>query len=161
MKKHRLLMLMFASAAFIISCEKDAMMSGSNSQIIPDPVGTIIANVSNNYQTEQYIFSAIPIQIDGANNFTTPNGWLPGLAIASVGEVAGIGNITSIPQTGWSSSVAVIPSYGYVVATPWQENGNIDYDHLQYARIYVVDYIVGTSGGIIGATIKYQSPFIP
>lgn len=56
MKKHRLLMLMFASAAFIISCEKDAMMSGSNSQIIPDPVGTIIANVSNNYQTEQYIF---------------------------------------------------------------------------------------------------------
>ena len=42
-----------------------------------------------------------------------------------------------------------VPGYGYLV----RASG--------YARIYVVDYITSIGGEIIGATIKYQSPFIP
>ena len=155
-------MLMLASAALLFAgCEKEnGIGTGSNSQV-SDPNGTVVANIRNGYQTELYIFPAIPIQIDDINNFTTPTGWLPGLAIVSVGQVSGLGSIKTIPQSGWSSSVAVVPSCGYVVATPWQEDGSINYDELCYARMYVEDYILSTSGGIIGAKVKYQSPFIP
>lgn len=151
-------MLMFASAALLFaSCGKE---NGPETSI-SDPDGTIVANIRNEYQTHLYIFPVIPIQIDDINNFTTPNGWLPGLEIISVGQVSGLGGIKTIPQSGWSSSVAVVPSCGYVVATPWQEDGSINNDELCYARLYVEDYIVSTSGGIIGAKVKYQSPFIP
>lgn len=41
------------------------------------------------------------------------------------------------------------------------KDGNPTPDGYNYCRIYVVDYIKSTDGGFIGATVKYQSPFIP
>lgn len=60
----------------------------------------------------------------------------------------GLGNITSIPTIGWASTVAIVPGNGYVA-----------YSEGMFYRIYVVEELVGTSGGIIGYTFKYQAPF--
>lgn len=37
----------------------------------------------------------------------------------------------------------------------------MDYGLIRYARLYVVSEIAGTSGGVIGYTIKCQAPFVP
>jgi len=40
--------------------------------------------------------------------------------------------------------------------------GDTDYwEETVYARLYVVEPIVSTVGGIMGAKVKYQFPFIP
>lgn len=71
--------------------------------------------------------------------------------IASLGAMKGLGNVATIPFSGWASKVAVVPGNGYVVY-----DGSRD----DYYRIYVTEYITGaTSGGIIGADVKYQRPF--
>lgn len=110
-----------------------------------DPEGTIVLNMTNGSKDNWYdIGLTYEIHIDEANNFVGRYG----VEFVSLGEVSGLGKITSIPSTGWSKSAAVVPGNGYVARC-----GN------RYARIFVVDYTVATSGGIMGATIKYQSPF--
>ena len=71
----------------------------------------------------------------------------------------GLGNITTIPQDGWNSSIAVNPGDGYV-ARVRSYDGYYDYTSYDYARLYVINEIVGTSGGVIGYTIKCQAPFV-
>ena len=71
-----------------------------------------------------------------------------GASFVSLGAVRGLGNVSTIPTSGWADQVAVEPGYGYVA-----------YSNNQFYRIYVVDNIVSTSGGVIGADIKYQKPF--
>ena len=85
------------------------------------------------------------IYIDDGNNFSGSYSYF-----ASIGKVRGLGNVSDIPTSGWASQVAVNPGYGYVAY-----NGGDN----QFYRIYVEDYIVSTGGGIIGADIKYQTPF--
>ena len=63
----------------------------------------------------------------------------------------GLGNVTKIPETGWQSSVAVKPAYGYVAK--W---GN------RYCRLYVVQELLAAgTNGVIGAEVEYQYPFEP
>lgn len=89
------------------------------------------------------------IQINSAYNFKGD-----GCSFVSLGKIKGLGNVTAIPQDGWNSSVAVNPGEGYVIR-------DIDYGLIRYARLYVVSEIAGTSGGVIGYTIKCQAPFVP
>lgn len=76
-------------------------------------------------------------------------------SFVSLGKMKGLGNVTAIPQDGWNYSVAVNPGEGYVV----RYKGYYDSQAI-YARLYVVSAIAGTSGGVIGYTIKCQAPFV-
>ena len=131
-----------------------------------DPEGTVVLNMNNGKENNYYDLGFgenYKIHIDEANNligeshyYSSPYGsgnQIP-LEIVTFGTVEGLSNINTIPTTGWSESAAVVPGTGYVVRVKGQS-----YSYDKYARLYVVNYIVGTSGGIIGATIKYQSPF--
>lgn len=110
-----------------------------------DPEGTVVINMNNERTSYDIKIGSLCISED--NNFY---GWGGEgyTGIASVGHVSGLSKITKVPESGWASSVAVVPGDGYVI-----QFGK------SYARIYVVSYITNTSGSIIGATIKYQAPW--
>ena len=72
------------------------------------------------------------------------------MQFVSVGQCKGLGNVTRIPKTGWASSVAVTPGCGYVAYVPYSNS---------FYRLYVTGTMTDTSGGIIGYTVKYQTPF--
>jgi hypothetical protein len=80
--------------------------------------------------------------------------------VAHVGQVTGLGDVTEKPSSGWSTTVAVEVGHGYVVRFKKSKNystANLPY---VYARVYVVENLISsTSGGVIGAKIKYQTPF--
>lgn len=93
------------------------------------------------------------------------------IEFVSVGPVSGLSKVTTIPATGWSRKVAVVPGNGYVARVnhnyyyqvfDYEQNRWVykNENHTFYGRIYVVEYL--TSGGAMaGATVKYQSSFTP
>jgi len=146
------LVLLLAMAMSFASCHKNETdFNGENSgnesdnpsvPIVPDdPEGTVTINLNNGVDGNWYNIGIGTIHIDNANNFE-------GMDFVCLGEVEGLGYVTTIPTEGWSNTVAVVPGQGYVA-----------HYRNQYARLYVVDYYISTGGGIMGATIKYQSPF--
>ncbi|MDR2651694.1 MAG: hypothetical protein LBC68_05210 [Prevotellaceae bacterium] len=150
-----------------IACSKD-------DDSVPDPEGTLTANISNDSELSVYYPNG---SIAGGILWTSPNNfWLLGyniwsldhhanVSICDLGKMSGLGNITSIPSSGFtapSSSNSVItcePRHGYIVkCDPANYRpGN----PVVYVRLYVVESIVSTSGGIMGAKIRYQYPFEP
>ena len=149
MKKHLWSMAMFVLVAMLSvslsSCGDDDGNEPTDVISNQDPEGTIVLNMNNGYKDNWYNIGLwSDIHIDDANNFKGYNS----VEFVSVGKVSGLSKITTIPSSGWSASAAVVPGTGYVAR----------YNNT-YARIYVIDYIVDTTGGIIGATIKYQCPF--
>lgn len=150
MKKHLfnrlsiILLAMIGTFPFT-SCSDDEAPDPDRGQIIDpdadvdDPTGTVSLAMRNGNTRLEYIY------IDDGNNFSGSYSYF-----ASIGKVRGLGNVSDIPTSGWASQVAVNPGYGYVAY-----NGGDN----QFYRIYVEDYIVSTGGGIIGADIKYQTPF--
>lgn len=78
--------------------------------------------------------------------------------IADVGKKGGLGDVIEKPTSGWTKSAAVIPGNGYVIRIKksGELNSTMPY---YYGRVYVKQFINSTSGGIIGATIKYQFDF--
>lgn len=153
MKKHLfnrlsiILLAMIGTFPFT-SCSDDEAPDPDRGQIIDpdadvdDPTSTVslaMRNQDNGNTRLGYIY------IDDGNNFSGSSSYF-----ASIGKVRGLGNVSDIPTSGWASQVAVNPGYGYVAY-----NGGDN----QFYRIYVEDYIVSTGGGIIGADIKYQTPF--
>lgn len=115
---------------------------------VPDPEGTIAISLLND--RSNYIGD---VRMNEANNFKTDYSYV---FIASIGSVKGLGNVDYIPTTGWAREVAVRPGTGYVVA---ENNYPYDGSNMTFTRIYVEDWIAGISGGIIGADVKYQTPF--
>lgn len=110
-------------------------------QEVPDPTGTILLSMRNDDGT-----SLNGLYIGKDDNFHG-NGW----KIASIGQVKGLGNVASIPLAGWAEKVSVTPGYGYVAYNTYSD---------EYYRIFVTDYMASaTTGGVIGADIKYQKPF--
>lgn len=108
---------------------------------MPDPTGTVLLSMRNDDGT-----SLDGLYIGNDDNFHG-NGW----KIASMGKVRGLGNVASIPTSGWADRVAVVPGNGYVAHNYWSD---------EFVRIWVSDYISGaTTGGVIGAEVKYQKPF--
>ncbi|WP_278863858.1 GLUG motif-containing protein [Leyella stercorea] len=148
-------------ALFFSSCSKDDDAENDNGVVInpdkniPDPKGTITMNmmVGDGDDKRVTINDFGKIQINSAYNFV---GYDYDYSFVSLGKMKGLGNVTAIPQYGWNRSVAVNPGDGYVVRCK-EYYGSTQYI---YARLYVVSEIAGTSGGIIGYTIKCQAPFV-
>jgi len=149
-----------------VACKKDSGGSSSSNDSnnsggsVSDPEGTVMVSMrnSNNGDTRVYPFGYgcdcfFRIDIDniegrGAN-------W----TFVSMGSISGLGAITQIPTSGWAFMVSVKEKYGYVGKSVWYPySGGKD---SAYVRIYVDSYMTGTNGGIIGAEVKYQSPFVP
>lgn len=111
-------------------------------QVVADPTGTVELTMRNENNGRTWLGD---LYINKSDNFTVSGG-----QIASIGQVNGLGNVSSIPTAGWAPAVAVIPGNGYVVY-----DGNND----EFYRVYVTSYIHSTAGGVMGANVKYQRPF--
>lgn len=143
------------------SCSKDDDAGNDDGVVInpdkniPDPKGTITMNmmVGDDEGKRVSIKDFGTIQISSAYNF---KGYEYNCSFVSLGKMKGLGNVTAIPQDGWNSSVAVNPGDGYVVRCKRYYGA----EQYTYARLYVVSEIAGTSGGVIGYTIKCQAPFV-
>lgn len=110
---------------------------------VEDPVGTIPLSMRD-YNNGRTWLDDICIENE---NF---RGSGSNVMFSSVGAVNGLGNVSYIPSNGWTNKIKVTPGEGYVAYDSYRD---------KYYRIYVVDYITSTLGGIIGADIKYQEPF--
>ncbi len=144
-------LFMFAILGIFAACSEDISdeIAIDPNKEVPDPAGTIQLSMRNsdNGQTELdqiYIENENFRGHKGTHYFT------------SLGPVNGLGNVAHIPTSGWASSVAVIPGHGYVAYSAGDSYWGTPQ---RWYRIYVTDYIVSTSGGIIGAKVKYQAPF--
>lgn len=131
----------------MISCggdDSDGPSGGGGGSVNPggstaDPAGTVTLAMRNYDNGRTYL-----------DNIYIRNENFQGAMFVSLGAVKGLGNVSTIPTVGWANQVAVVPGYGYVA---------YDNSKGQFYRIYVVDEIGGTSGGVLGADIKYQKPF--
>lgn len=146
--------LLCAMLLGMVSCDKDddGAAGGNGGAAAPDPEGTVTVQLLNDGSTNVYFEGLVNgnyitrMTMDKANNLYVEPAYGQ---IVSVGAVAGLGDVYNAPEHGWTSRTMAVPGCGYLVKAS------------AYARIYVVDYITSTDGGIIGAIIKYQSPFIP
>lgn len=109
---------------------------------VPDPTGTVTMRLRNDTET-----TLGNLEISADDNFQCNRG-----KIACIGTVAGLGNVTAIPKTGWSSDMAVEIGKGYVYYNSSNE---------QYYRILTVDWLNAASNpdAILGVELKYQTPF--
>lgn len=168
--KYLFLLCVAFGALIFSSCSKDDDAENDNGGVvinpdknIPDPKGTVTLNImigdDENKRVDINGFGTI--QINSAYNFV---GYDYNYSFVSLGKLKGLGNVTAIPQDGWNRSVAVNPGEGYVarlVSGYYDDyvSGSYAYTYT-YARLYVVSEITGTSGGVIGYTIKCQAPFV-
>ncbi|MBQ7462478.1 MAG: DUF5036 family protein [Bacteroidaceae bacterium] len=140
-----------------VSCSKDDDDDiGDTSTAITDndPDGTIIANMHHKDNVNLFHMSGNGFDITCSISLNTSNNFVTNGSIASVGKVKGLGYITKVPTKGWTDKIAVVPGTGYVIRGSYMGKSGC-------ARVYVVDYIVDTTGGIIGAMIKYQPVWNP
>lgn len=146
------------TSLMLTACEKDNDQStekGGNTTStgnVPDPEGTINVSMRNG---DRDVATKIDgnFFIDYDNNFSAD--WGVTCSFACVGKVNGLGNIKGIPTKGWATKVAVEPGNGYVIY--YSNNGYVSFN--KYYSLYVEDYILNTSSGIIGAKVKYLTPF--
>ena len=156
--KKKLIFLSFLAcllAGTISSCSKDEP-SNSDKPTTPnpntpvkDPANTVTINLlvgqTNRESVELGFF--VSVYIDNAYNLCGGGN----TEIVDLGPVAGLGNITSAPQTGWKESAAAIVGHGYVMKSNYDLYGSV-------ARLYIEKEMVSTGGGVMGYTVKYQCP---
>lgn len=118
------------------------------------------------YQGNYYGEGSADLGIDDYNNFylrqnsnyITSGHPKANATIASIGSVSGLSKIKQIPHSGWTDRVAVNPGNGYVIRFEGScESGTF----CHYARVYVKEWIESTSGGIIGAIVRYEGNWEP
>lgn len=143
MKTRWFIYLVVALFSFsIVACgDDDEGGTRDNPSTASDPAGTIVANLANNNWVE---LGGGAIKLNTSNNLQ-----MAGCVIVSVGSVNGLSSINKVPENGWSEQVSAIPGYGYIIR--WSYNQNTT-----YVRLYVVDWMTSTTGGIMGCTVKYQ-----
>ena len=166
MRGTKLLSLMLMVLCITLaSCKKDGTTTTndgggsnpSNPTNCEDPEGTITANLRNDGGCINLLDTEL--KINTADNFYgTGNGTISSdtykMTFVNVGEMQGLGCVNTVPQSGWSNQVAVIPGNGYVVKVTlcdWYGERRIS-----YARLYVVRYILSANNEILGAELKYQ-----
>lgn len=154
MKRKKLwtrLVVMFVSlinaSVFLLSCgePEDVGPNGGTTnpdKVVADPEGTIILSMRD--------FDNGNIRIDDKIYINKENWTGEGCSFVSVGEMKGLGNIESIPTTGWANQMGVYPNNGYVAYNRAND---------AYYRLFVTEYLYNTSEEIIGAKVKYQKPF--
>jgi len=167
--------------AIISSCTKDT-------KDVPDPAGTITTNLNSWYMLYEgtasvpyvtiydsypYIQRILGMDIsnlttsfqiklwDGQPNSGYFNGDVEssgGGETVNIGAVHGLGNVTDKPGSGYTNNCLLQKGHGYVVRYKKSYNTPSDVT-FYYARFYVVDWVISTTGGIIGANITLQNPF--
>jgi hypothetical protein len=78
--------------------------------------------------------------------------------VVALGPVAGLGTIAAKPEAGWGPLASAEPGSGYVLRFKHARSFEADLP-VTHARLYVVEWLTNTSGGIMGARVKYQMPF--
>jgi hypothetical protein len=165
--------LMMILVVIIIIFSENSDNPDNPDNFVPDPPGTVTANISES----TYIFANNDDSYLWCIGWNTPNNFylnsfIYNVFICNLGTMKGLENITSIPSTGFtvanhtSLSVACEVGHGYAVKfglrQGFVDNPNFaDYPEVVYVRLYVMESIVNTDGGIIGAKVKYQYPFVP
>lgn len=127
-----------------------------------DPEGTVNVRLSNSPNEDHTFttsgFSGYPISMTWNNNLVSESGkW----EFAVFGKVNGIAYIQGIPDSGWSSKVALEPKTGYIarIQKGFWDNG---VPYYVYMAIYCDSWILRVGDkGIIGAELKYICPFKP
>lgn len=79
--------------------------------------------------------------------------------MVNMGKVSGLGALVTKPTSGWSDKSAVEVGNGYILRFKHSFNYSDPNLQLYYYRMYVVEWLRSTNGGIIGAKVKYQGPF--
>jgi hypothetical protein len=155
-------------------CSKDDPDDPDNK--VPDPPGTVTVNISDvSGITSEALQEALAIMIRSSDSIIGAIAWYPPdnlflsgysynlVSICNLGAMSGLGNITKIPTSSFTIpyeydlSSACEAGHGYVVKFEEKKDGN----NFTYVRLYVVEPIVNTAGGIMGAKVKYQYPFVP
>ena len=146
---------------FFTSCEKDDGSLGIEMKMRNEGYDQLaMLYVDSAYYYDYWHSGHVVLKISGSNNF-----YLYGYNnnsdcdIVCVGNVRGLSRINNIPQYGWAKQVAVQPGQGYIIRSK-NPSGSEYSQWCKYARVYVVEWIEGVSGGIIGATIRYQDNWI-
>ncbi len=134
-------------AITFVACSSDDASTDGDGNIKPDvnvndPVGTVSLSMMKGRSIYDGATGIGSIYIGDDYNFD-------GGYFISLGTVKGLGNVSYIPTTGWANKVSVRCDNGYVAYDPYRG----------FYRIFVEKEIVGTTGGIIGYDVKYQSPF--
>ncbi len=154
-----LLIILFASifSVTLVSCGNDDDDNPNESAITEnDPEGTILMNLVNN-DDDICIDEEWPYMYVGMTPQNNIDTWYSNAQIVSVGKVNGLSAIKKIPASGWAERCAATPGSGYVIRQrKASANDGRQTDGYKYCRVYLVDFITSTSGGIMGATIKYQ-----
>lgn len=139
------------------SCEKDDGSEGIEFRMRNRDNGddriSILGMDSAYHDMYGYYGTDVALGISVSNNFYVSS-WRSNCSITCVGSVSNIRRINRIPESGWANEVSVKPGNGYVIR---HKNMN---ELCHYARVYVEDWIESTSGGIIGAVIRYQDDWI-
>jgi hypothetical protein len=193
-----LLLLLFTN------CDKKDNGGDNGGPSVPDPAGTITANISEdnsqfvdvtftgdfspsiweiniewNTPDNIYLYWYSSIYYRYINKIEMYYHYDADIKMVDIGAVAGLGNVRQIPSVGWGNDFACEQGHGYVIKIQgnsvskgrylYRNDDDVqitpsdpDYwEETQYIRLYVVEPIISTDGGIMGAKIKYQYPFNP
>jgi len=147
----------FFSILASVSCDKDEPAGTDPAKPVNDPAGTTIVSVRNENNGGTGFQPAgtgsVSVYIDKADNFYGSY-W----KFTTIGACRGLGNVVSIPASGWTERTSVREGYGYVGAYVINDDYRKVHE-VTYIRMYVDEYMISTLGGVIGAEIKYQAPF--
>ena len=148
--------LMMVLVAFLVAgmaCskeDKEPVPTEENTEV-PDPEGTVLVSIRNsvNGGTPVELPELGRFYIDEGNNFVAYDS---NLEFCAVGAVRGLGDVRVVSSGGWAAKVAVQEGYGYFA----RHKGS---DGYKYARLYVTEYILPLPDMVLGAYVKYQSPY--
>lgn len=146
-----LFMLAVVSGLFS-SCEK-------SSDVDEEGVITLkVRNANNGKTTIPFEFEeggSISLYIDYDNNFSfCYNSGGVSAQICDVGKKK-MSAVKNVPSAGWAGAVAALSSHSYVIKCTKLLDYETKKTLVKYYKLYVVDSIEGTSGGILGWEVKY------
>jgi hypothetical protein len=152
MKTRTLLLLLISMTLFACKKDNDEDKIPSPNDVVPDPEGTVLISINgdNDFKgisiSDAGNFYGFTLHAD-AGNYRI-NDW----TFSGLGNMMGLGNIVTIPQSGYVAEYAVRAGYGYV----GKEN-RINYYESSYECNFIRFWVEYTSEA--GAEIKYQYPF--
>jgi len=123
---------------------------------------TVLFDSSSNVRVSLGVNNNINFQITHHYGYISNWGWFDneGGEFVDVGMVDGLGDLKSIPQTGWANSVSATKGHGYFLRYKHSINLNDENFPSYYMSLYVEDYLTSSvNGGIIGIKLKYKNPF--
>jgi len=135
-------LILIFSIIGLISCSKEETQEPDPNTPVADPTGTVIISI---------------LAGDNGNNFQgvfiTSAGNLAGQSYTfnSIGKISGLGNITTIPKSGYATQFLARAGYGYIGK---QTLFGTNYVETKYIRFWI-EAVSANS-----ADIRYQFPFL-